>query len=228
MGTAVSMSDSNLAKKFRFGNSFDISERGMVAARDFTLADVELAKQKSFEEGKVAGAAEQREQTEHLIATAIGNVAQRMASLESGLTAVKSRVEIEALETVTAIAKKLLPAYAAAHGFEEIKSILHDCLCSVYDEPRIAVRVHDSVLEDLRSQVDGIIAASGFTGKVVLFPDPSLTPSDCRVEWADGGTERDTQRLWREIESSIESFLSTSTKAGANTSADSGSKGPQS
>ncbi len=44
---------------------------------------------------------------------------------------------------------------------------------------------------------------------MVLFADESLKPEDCRVEWADGGVERDVGRLWREVEQAVARFAST-------------------
>ncbi len=39
-----------------------------------------------------------------------------------------------------------------------------------------------------------------YEGKVVILGDADLGPSDCRIEWADGGIERDVRALWEEID----------------------------
>ena len=43
-------------------------------------------------------------------------------------------------------------------------------------------------------------AQSGYEGKIVLIAEEALLPGDARVEWADGGAERDSARLWRQID----------------------------
>ena len=48
-----------------------------------------------------------------------------------------------------------------------------------------------------------LAASTGFPGKLVILGDESLAGSDCRVEWADGGAERDTARTWQEIEAAV-------------------------
>ena len=40
----------------------------------------------------------------------------------------------------------------------------------------------------------------GFAGKLILIAEDNLGPSDCRVEWADGGAERLYERLFAQIE----------------------------
>ena len=43
----------------------------------------------------------------------------------------------------------------------------------------------------------------GFGGRLLLIADEGLGPGDCRLEWADGGIERQAQRTWVEIEQRI-------------------------
>ncbi|MCZ6590627.1 MAG: hypothetical protein O7B98_05730, partial [Alphaproteobacteria bacterium] len=46
--------------------------------------------------------------------------------------------------------------------------------------------------------------ANDFDGKIVLLADDQLSPTDCHVLWADGGSERDVQRTWSEINKAVE------------------------
>jgi flagellar assembly protein FliH len=201
------MQDVNAAKKFDFRNSFDSNERGMVSARDFTLADLEKARAESFEKGKKEGAVEARASIEHATATALGAIGSRLGELRQDMDAVQQALETEALEAVLSIACKLVPHYAEAHGVSEIEGIVRECLTAVYDEPRVVIRAKDAILDHIKLRLDELIASSGFGGKIVLFADPTLGDTDCRIEWADGGTERDTKRLWQEIEDNITRFL---------------------
>ena len=40
-----------------------------------------------------------------------------------------------------------------------------------------------------------------------LLPDAELSGTDCRMEWADGGVERDTEKTWRDIEAGLARLL---------------------
>jgi flagellar assembly protein FliH len=59
----------------------------------------------------------------------------------------------------------------------------------------------------LSEKIDTIATRRGFAGKVVLLAETSVAPGDCRIEWADGGVERDSARLWRDIDLAVARLL---------------------
>jgi flagellar assembly protein FliH len=73
-------------------------------------------------------------------------------------------------------------------------------LSELHDEPRLVVRVADALLDPLNESLQAARSSAGFEGKIVLLADDSVANGDIRIEWADGGAERDSTRLWREID----------------------------
>ncbi|MFM2130505.1 MAG: flagellar assembly protein FliH [Pseudomonadota bacterium] len=209
------MANPQMARKFDFSNSFESNERGMVAARDFTLADIESARAEAFKEGVAAGAEEQRAATEHLAAESLQAIGQRLGDLRGHLDGLRNEIESQALEAVLVISRKLLPHFVEKHGTEEIEGLVRDCLSAVYDEPRVVIRAQDSVLDHVKARLEDLIASSGFSGKVVLLADHAIGLEDCRIEWADGGTERSTSRLWQDIETTIARALGRDVDSGS-------------
>jgi flagellar assembly protein FliH len=195
-----------VTKKFQFENSFDANEHGMTSARDFTLEDIEEARQQGFEDGKATGVAEAKAAIDRSVADALTVAGQGLETLGPALVELRAGIEAEALQTVTTIVRKIVPYYAQTHGYDEVEALLRDCLSAAYDEPRIVVRAHDSVLGSLTDHLDDLTKSSGFNGNLVLFEDQDLAPGDCRVEWADGGAERDIKRVWENIELAITRF----------------------
>jgi flagellar assembly protein FliH len=55
-----------------------------------------------------------------------------------------------------------------------------------------------------------MVNSAGFEGKVVVMAAPGLGAADCKVEWADGGAERDVERLMRDIEEVAERYIAQS------------------
>ncbi len=98
------------------------------------------------------------------------------------------------------VVRKLFPSLAQRHGLDEVEGLVAECLGRLRDEPRVVVRVADELLDPLKAHMDRLSEHSGFEGRVVLLADEGLSDSDVRVEWADGGAERDSGRLWREID----------------------------
>lgn len=201
------MSATDAIKRYNFRNSFDTNEKGVTVARDFTVEDLDKARAEGFEEGRTAGIAEERASIEQAGTSCLKQIGDGLAQLAMDTTALKAGVEADALDTVLTIARKLVPHYAKTHALDEMEGVIRECLANVYDEPRIVVRAEESVLDHIKSRLDDMITAAGFSGKVVLFGDRTLAPGDCRVEWADGGTERDVERLWQDVDDTISRFL---------------------
>jgi flagellar assembly protein FliH len=74
---------------------------------------------------------------------------------------------------------------------------------------RITVRVHPTLVEAVRQQCGRAAEAASFEGKLIVTADAKIAPGDCRVEWGDGGAERDQTRLWAEIDAVVERALAT-------------------
>jgi len=199
-----------VAKRFVFDNYFDTNDKGVTVARDFTVEDLEQARREGFEEGKASGREEAQASINQQVADALANASRAFQALQQGMEGLKQEVEIDALRTVTMIVGKIVPYYAGKHGLKEVEALVHDCLAATYDEPRVVVRAHGSILGPLTDHLDQITTSSGFNGNVVALEDPSLSPGDCRVEWADGGAERDVERVWESIKTSLARFTDES------------------
>lgn len=200
--------------KFLFEHSFEAVQKGqdksapsMPPRNNFTAAEHEAAKKASFAGGHAAGRAEAVAEAEQVAATTLqtlaGTVKHILAQADQ-LHAERSRVAIAAVSTM---ARKLFPALAERHGVAEIEALLGECLAQLHDEPRIVVRLNDLVLDPVRRHLDRLIASLGYTGRVVLLADETLSVSDAKIEWADGGAERDTQRIWAELDAAIQRFV---------------------
>lgn len=197
------------ARKFMFDLSFDGPQDAPVVAPkpvepQFSPAELELARKKAFAEGQAAAQAAARAAAEKTIADGLQRLAAQTSQLLQIQEEAAQRATRSAIATAIAVLRKLHPELARRKGLVEIESVLAQSLETMREEPRILVRVHDSLLDPLRERLDGVMAASGYGGRIVIIADDGLAAGDCRVEWADGGVERDTARLWREIDIALE------------------------
>ncbi len=203
-------------EKFLFETSFDKeqSERAKAAAAakaaaeqppapTFSEEELEAARQTAFAEGKAAGLAEaEGAQTERL-ATAVEGLPPLFAQLGEALAADADALRCETLEAALTVVRKLFPQLARDHGLEEIRAVVDACLERLRDEPRMVIRCADADLDALRACIERSTAQSGFEGKLVFLADERLLAGDLRVEWADGGAERDQAGLWKDIDTVI-------------------------
>ena len=101
------------------------------------------------------------------------------------------------------LVRKLFPKLNEHFGLAEIEALIGDCLERLREEPRLVLRVDSNLLEPVREKVEALLPSTGFEGKLVYLGDDKMAASDVRLEWADGGAERDSQRQWEEIDAVI-------------------------
>jgi len=195
--------------KFLFDTSFDGPAKAAPAKavrRNFTPAEMEAEKGKAFAEGHAAGVAEAMNDISSRHAAAAEAIAKRFAETFTRLEQHRSESVQTAVAAAAAMARKLLPALGRSESAKEIEALVRDCLGRLHDEPKIVIRLHQNLVDAFRAQIEGMADQAGFSGRVVVVADARVADGDAKVEWADGGVERNTQLVWQEIGDIIERF----------------------
>jgi flagellar assembly protein FliH len=207
-------------KKFGFGKSFDIDdvEAKPVApvveappepppeptfklseVQEQVAAAVRDARQQGLEEGKIAGRAEAETAAARAMTEAIARVDVGLQNLLRAEQSSREERRQDTKRLALGIVQKMMPAWAARHGVAELETTLAQFLSELAGEASLTIRVHDSMAGPVGERIATIAARHGFTGQINLVGDPEAAPTDCFVTWADGGIERDTARLWGDI-----------------------------
>lgn len=173
----------------------------------FSEEELAFARDAAFEEGRQAGEAEAQQRTERLAANALNALSDQMSGLFRQQEEANDANARTAVRVALAVLQKVLPAACEQYGFAEVTRVVEEVVGHLLDEPRIIVKVAEPLVEPVRERLEAVCQAHGFEGRVVVQPDPRLNPGDCRVEWTDGGAERDQARLMQEIEATIERSL---------------------
>jgi len=145
---------------------------------------------------------------ERRTAAALERIAASLAEAGRALNAIEARLESEAVEVAVAVAKKLAPALVAREPFAEIAALASDCFRELADSPHIAVRVNDALYAAAREKLDVLARARGFEGRLVVLGEPGIAVGDCRIEWADGGINRDNAAADAAIGEAVTRYLS--------------------
>jgi flagellar assembly protein FliH len=196
-------------RKFLFERSFE-GDLGMdfdeKPKPTFSEEQLEETRQAAFEEGRLAGqkAAEIGERkTQSVI---LGQIEQKMEQLLGvGDQQWQSQLA-QLMEVALVIARKVVPVYATKNGLAEIEEIVTRVIDEMGQEPRLVIRVPATAFAELQRRIDEIAEKRAFSGKIIVLADDNMGPSDCRVEWADGGVERDFKKLWQEIDQIMEPY----------------------
>lgn len=191
-------------KKFLF-DTVDFDAPVVVdTAPTFSEEQLTLARQQSHAEGQQQGrqqaAAEALEAQEEKIRILLDGIAIALGRLTTAEDRRETEKCIDAARLALHVVHKLMPQLAATHGLPEIERVISSALDARGSEPRIAVTVPSALLDPLRARIDAVAQGRGFANKIIVIADDAMGPSDCRVEWADGGSERIVSRLMMQIE----------------------------
>lgn len=198
----------SMLDKFLFETSFEAEDLGASGAEPlrkppppkFSEADLEQARVEGHAAGKSVGAQEAMQTIEQQISQATNAISTEMNALSEAQIKSNERHGREALEVALSVVRKLFPRLADMNGLAEIEAVVRDCLERLRNEPRIVIRICDSLLDPVEARLGELAVQAGFEGKIVYLSQDGLNPGDVRVEWADGGAERDSEQLWREID----------------------------
>lgn len=191
----------------RFGGDIrDPQEEAIEALQRQVIA----ARDEGYKNGYDTGYANAINGLEAKIAERLEAVLTACTALGAQRKQLEETLEAEVAQIAYSIATRFAPALMDAHPLAEIESLVAECLDGCRREPRVVIRVHSSLLDAINDRIESLKLAGGFAGQVVLIDDPDLGPHDCRVEWPDGGAERDMMQLEKQIGDAVQRFVAKS------------------
>lgn len=192
-------------RKFLFDLAFDDESGLLPCDREkqkptYSQEQLDAARQEGYDaghkDGQVAAEESQNQRQNELLS----HIEQRLAKLAQE-SAAEWQSQLGQLQSIAlVIARKLLPTYVERNGLAEIESIVARVVAEMSREPRLVIRVPEKDFDEISTRINAITASEAYAGKIVILGDPELASSDCRIEWADGGIERDTRAIWDEID----------------------------
>jgi flagellar assembly protein FliH len=198
--------------KFMFDVDFAAGADRKPAEPTVTLAEhaVKLAEAETsaHRRGYAEAQAGAKVEADRRIATALQRIADNLGKATDALGTIETRLECEAVEVAVAVARKLAPALVAREPFAEISALASECFRELVSSPHIAVRVNDAVYAAAREKLDDIMRVMSFQGRLVVLAESDIAVGDCRIEWADGGINRDSAAADAAIGSAVASYVS--------------------
>ncbi|MFC3052978.1 FliH/SctL family protein [Kordiimonas pumila] len=194
--------------KFTFDQAFD---GGAKSRYDVQLERLQkenvTAKEEMRNQGFVEGREKALAEIEAATQVAMETISQSAEALFAQHNQLREELKQDMVQLAYAIASKLSPALIRQHPLEEISALIEDCMTTAHREPRLVVRVAESMAEPISARIDAMKHTTGFSGDIVLIGETNLAQQDCRVEWPDGGSERSMADIQREIENAVQRFV---------------------
>ena len=215
------------ARKFEFGLSFDppgsrgaarmaapVPEPEPVPEPDpeappapppptFSQEELDAARHLGLLEGRTAGETDAMQRIERRLADTVERLAHDLENLGGAQQAALARIERQATGLAVDMVRKLFPAFVARSGTVEIAALITDAFTLALEAPKLTLRCAPDMIAALEPILTQTAARSGFEGRLSVRGDPDLTETDCRIEWSEGGLDRESGRLMTEIESAV-------------------------
>jgi flagellar assembly protein FliH len=178
------------ASKFLFEEDFGTGEKPTITMVEHERRRAD-AESQAYRKGFAAAQAQAHAEADQKIAATLAVIGETMERLARGLHGVEARLETEAVQVAVAVARKLAPELIAREPFAEVEALASGCFRQLVQTPHISIHINDAIFEDGKAKLEDIAKARGFEGRLVVDADPAVAPGDCRIEWADGGMNRD-------------------------------------
>ena len=210
------------AKKFQFDNDFEQEEESTLHHPDihahepvdieppapvFSEADLASTRQQAFQQGVEQGKTEARNGIESNLSVVAQGITVALGNLLANEDQRLQQMNEIVLRTTMATLKKIWPTIAQAQAASLVEHTVRQSLEYNPEESRIVIRVHDTILDTLIQHLPQIQAQQAFAGKIIVLADQTVGPSDCKVEWADGGMERLSRNVSVQIDLALERIL---------------------
>jgi flagellar assembly protein FliH len=188
--------------KYLFDDDFAASaERKSPAALAEHAAKLAEAEATGYRNGFAAAKAEAEQRS----AAALERIAAALGDLSRGLSAIEARLETEAVEVASAVAKKLAPELIGREPYAEMAALVADCFRHLVAAPHVVVRVNDALHDGAREKLEDL--ARNSDTRLVVLAEPDIAPGDCRIEWADGGIKRDSAAITAAIDEAVARYI---------------------
>lgn len=192
-------------RKYLFDLTFDNGQNKKSDSSEkpkptYTQEQLEAERQAGFEEGMLAGQKSMMEDQQQYSNTLLSQIDKHLTHVVTESLAEWQRQLVQLQEIALTITRKIMPSYIEKYGVSEIESVVSKVLSEVSREPRLVFRINEQMFDEISGKINAIAQQQAYAGKVVILGDPELGTSDCRIEWADGGIERNIQTLWQSIE----------------------------
>ena len=169
----------------------------------------QATQESAFAEGRDAGIGEVRDATEVHATKALEAISAALPALLELRQSIIRDAHQKATALALQIGTKLAEEVLRTHPVDQVTKMIADALEEIGGgvDKRIMVRVNPQLMEALSPRVEAMRQQAGATGELLLIPDESLDGSACRVEWPEGGADRDPATVASEIEEAVHRYL---------------------
>lgn len=198
------------AVKYTFDTHFDTPKSRVAAPKaepKFDAKAVEKISEEAFALGMATGKDQAAAEIAQKISDCLDQVSRQLHLLEGQENARRQAIKRDTARLAHIIGAKLAATLVSQKPLAEIEALVADCLETCQQEPKLVIRLNDSLIEPMQEKIDQMRRTQHFEGQIILFGDAGIPPGDGRIEWNDGGAERSGKALNEVIENIVERYV---------------------
>jgi len=182
----------------------------------FTEEQLKNAERDGYKKGFLEGTEEGRKQAEseqasidRKLTEIVEKFTSRLAPLFNDYRQKALQLKEEMPKMALAVARKVAGPALAENGAKVIEDIAVRACETLFSEPQISIAVPEAMADTLERKLLEIASRLQTATDIVILRDPEMPPADCRIEWHHGVMERNTEKLWQQLEQVIENITAT-------------------
>ncbi len=169
-----------------------------VIAPNFTLADLEEARETAHQIGLAAGRADAEQVAADRVRDAMGRVMAAIGGIEEKRAREAEAVAEKLAGALLAALASALPALCVRHGEAEARAMVASILPGLTQTQTVQLRTHSSVLPGVLAQIQALRTTR--MPSIDAQPDEAMVPGDIDMTWQDGAATRSARRICAEID----------------------------
>ncbi len=158
--------------------------------------EVRKAEEKGYERGVRQAENEAEQRREALM----NEMSSKLSVILADMTTENGERENEAMQMALALVKKLLPSLAEKQAESEIRMFLTDNFPNFRREAHLSFVFNPQTVEAAAKIIAKLAEKNDFEGKISVHKDENLAPDDCRIEWENGGVEKNSRKMLEKAE----------------------------
>lgn len=132
------------------------------------------------------------------------DIKNQLMMIFAGLDNKKAELESSSLKFAVQAVRKILPTLEKERAEAEVKTFLADNFANFAMQESLSFAFNPDSVALVASSLGRLAEQNDFEGKIAVHKDKTLGPSDCRIEWKNGGVERNAAKMLDKIETLIE------------------------
>jgi flagellar assembly protein FliH len=200
-----------MAVKYTFDNQFAASSSRIPGpVSNNTRLDakaVEKLTGEAFANGMATGRDQAMAETAHKISECLNQISGHLHRLAGQEQTRRQDSKRDIAKLAHIIGAKLASTLVGQRPLAELEALVADCFETCQQEPKLLIRVNDALIEPMTQKIDEMKQQMHFEGQITLLGDAGIQPGDGRIEWNDGGAERNGTALNEVIENIIERYV---------------------